>query len=429
MKLSVFTISHDLKHLDRPLNSLLSQTYKDFEWVILLNGDAVSESEELKNRLGRKSKEFGLDFKVYLYPAQSNNNIGALKKACCTLCSGEVLVELDHDDALREDCLYKLAGAFQNEKIDFVYSDDYYVDLRKGKEEFQTPFDEEYGWKHVIDEKGNRYCAGFDPSPLSFSFIWYAPDHVRSWRKSFYQKIGGHNIELDVCDDFELCARTYIEGECLRIPQPLYYYYLHEEQTFRNEKNERIQQLTQQLHDQFIYKIVEKWCDKNNLLKIDLCSCDNKPKGYTGVDKRALNKDDIVFDLDEKNWPFEDGTVGIFRAQDAIEHLKDPINTMSEMYRCLADFGWSMIEVPSTDGRGAFQDPTHVSFWNSNSFWYYTKSHMADFIGAPVAFKDYRLLNYFPTKWHETHNIPYTKAHLVKLPWDHNAIPPGGRQI
>ncbi|MFM6367255.1 MAG: class I SAM-dependent methyltransferase, partial [Dolichospermum sp.] len=29
------------------------------------------------------------------------------------------------------------------------------------------------------------------------------------------------------------------------------------------------------------------------------------------------------------------------------------------------------ISVPSTDGRGAFQDPTHVSFWNINSFLYY----------------------------------------------------------
>ncbi len=30
------------------------------------------------------------------------------------------------------------------------------------------------------------------------------------------------------------------------------------------------------------------------------------------------------------------------------------------------------ILVPSTDGRGAFQDPTHVSFWNINSFMYYS---------------------------------------------------------
>ena len=429
MKFSVFTPSHDLKHIDRPLNSLLRQTHKDFEWIILVNGEARSESEDLKNKLAKVEKEHGLDYKVFRYGMQENNNIGALKHACTTLCRGDVLVELDHDDALREDCLEKLMGAYADKKIDFVYSDDYYVDLRSGEEKFTTPFSEEFGWKKSTDEHGRNYNVGFDPSPLSFSLIHYAPDHVRSWKRSFYEKIRGHNPTLDVCDDFDLCCRTYIEGECLRIPEPLYFYNLHDDQTFRNEKNERIQELTYELHDKYMSKIVEKWCDKNNLLKIDLCSCDNVPEGYTGVDKRKLNDSDILFDLDEPNWPFDDGSVGIFRGNDAVEHLKNPINTMSEIYRCLADFGWAMIEVPSTDGRGAFQDPTHVSFWNSNNFWYYTKKNMAKFIGSPVSFKDYRLVNYFPSEWHRTHNIPYTKAHLAKLPKDEKIIPPGGRDI
>ena len=83
---------------------------------------------------------------------------------------------------------------------------------------------------------------------------------------------------------------------------------------------------------------------------------------------------------------------------------------------------------PSTDGRGAFQDPTHVSFWNSNSFWYYTKREQAQFIGEPVKFQLNRISNYFPTDWHKFHNILYTKAHLVKLP-DDGIIPQGGREI
>ena len=136
-----------------------------------------------------------------------------------------------------------------------------------------------------------------------------------------------------------------------------------------------------------------------------------------------------MVDLDEPDWPFEDGSVGLFRANDAVEHMKDPVNTMKEMYRCLSDYGWALIEVPSTDGRGAFQDPTHVSFWNSNSFWYYTKQEMAHYIGSPVKFQLNRILNYYPTEWHEFHKILYTKAHLVKLPADSSTIPPRGREI
>jgi hypothetical protein len=33
--------------------------------------------------------------------------------------------------------------------------------------------------------------------------------------------------------------------------------------------------------------------------------------------------------------------------------------------------GTAEIVVPTTDGPGAFQDPTHVSFWNRRSFLYY----------------------------------------------------------
>jgi hypothetical protein len=102
---------------------------------------------------------------------------------------------------------------------------------------------------------------------------------------------------------------------------------------------------------------------------------------------------------------------------------------MKEIYRCLAPNGWALIEVPSTDGRGAFQDPTHVTFWNSNSFWYYTKKQQAQFINSPVKFQLNRLVDYYPSDHHAEHKILYTKAHLLKLDEDESVIPPGGREI
>ena len=51
MKFSVFTPSHDLKYIDRPLNSLLNQTFKDFEWVLLLNGKAIEGKDDLEKKL------------------------------------------------------------------------------------------------------------------------------------------------------------------------------------------------------------------------------------------------------------------------------------------------------------------------------------------------------------------------------------------
>ena len=71
---------------------------------------------------------------------------------------------------------------------------------------------------------------------------------------------------------------------------------------------------------------------------------------------------------------------------------------------------------PFGDGEiGAFQAPTHVSFWNSNSFWYYTRSEQAKFINSPVLFEANRLKNFFPSEWHREHQIVYVKADLLKV--------------
>jgi hypothetical protein len=84
---------------------------------------------------------------------------------------------------------------------------------------------------------------------------------------------------------------------------------------------------------------------------------------------------------------------------------------MKELYRVLAPGGYALIQVPSTDGRGAFQDPTHVSFWNENSFLYYTNRDWAQYIDTPVRFQAMRLF----TTAKNTQEVCWTQAHLVKL--------------
>jgi hypothetical protein len=85
---------------------------------------------------------------------------------------------------------------------------------------------------------------------------------------------------------------------------------------------------------------------------------------------------------------------------------------MQETHRCLTPGGWILSFTPSTDGRGAFQDPTHVSFWNSNSFWYYTRPEQARFIHSPVLFEGNRVKKFYPSDWHREHQIIYVKADL-----------------
>lgn len=108
----------------------------------------------------------------------------------------------------------------------------------------------------------------------------------------------------------------------------------------------------------------------SKLICIDLGCGTHKAEGFIGVDVVAADGVDVIANLNGY-FPFPDNSVDFLKAHDIIEHLPDRIHTMNEIWRILKPDGIVDISVPSTDGRGAFQDPTHVSFWNINSFMYY----------------------------------------------------------
>jgi len=177
------------------------------------------------------------------------------------------------------------------------------------------------------------------------------------------------------------------------------------------QKNKEIQDGVWPLYDKYIEPLTLKWATYNGLLKLDLGGRLVKQVGYQSVD---LKDADINTDLNEP-WPFEDNSVGVIRAFDVFEHLKNPLHTMKELYRVLAPGGYAFIQVPSTDGRGAFQDPTHVSFWNENSFLYYTQTPWAKYIDTPVRFQTLR--GYTTAK--NEQQVCWTIAHLVSLKEDY----------
>lgn len=109
--------------------------------------------------------------------------------------------------------------------------------------------------------------------------------------------------------------------------------------------------------------------------KLNLGCSDQRVEGFVGVDsftpKWATPENFEKADL-RHSWPWDDGSIDFIRAHDIIEHMPDKIHTMNEIHRVLKPGGTVEIVVPTTDGGGAWQDPTHVSFWNRNSFLYHT---------------------------------------------------------
>lgn len=403
MKFSIITPTHNFRYIKDLYNSIIEQTHVDWEWILYVNGKAIHD------KLPSIILE---DDRVKVYKDRlKNNNIGYLKNKAFSLGTGDILVEVDHDDLLVDTCLEELNKIYsKNPDIGFVYSDDAKMQTNT---EF-IPFGTRFGWEppYTFEYKGVNYpvMGGFEADSGSMSFIWYQPNHVRTWRKEVYTDIGGHDINFDILDDQDIICRTYLITKFYHIKKPLYIYRVDGNNTcYKPEINQKIQNLTVKLFHKYAYQLAERDADLKNLIKLDIGGGINPRLGYTTVD---MCDADHICDLNN-GIPFPDNSVGVINASHVIEHLHDKQKIMEEIFRVLVDGGWAFIEVPSTDGRGAWMDPTHVSYWNQNSFYYYTRQDQARYIrNDKIKFQEFRLETTFPSQWWKDNNIPVVYAWL-----------------
>lgn len=105
-------------------------------------------------------------------------------------------------------------------------------------------------------------------------------------------------------------------------------------------------------------------------------------EGFLNIDIDPGVMPDLVLDV-TKGLPFKDSSIKHVLAYDFLEHVpaEKVISVMNDIHRVLEPGGVFEHFTPSTDGRGAFQDPTHVSFWNINSWYYYCPELLTDYKG------------------------------------------------
>ena len=260
---SVFTSAYRSKEkIQRPYHSLLNQTYKNWEWVIV--DDSGDEDETYRNCLLPLS-----DPRVRRYRQDSGNGyIGATKRYAAGLCTGEILVELDHDDELTPDCLEKIVNAFKsNPDCGFVYGDCSEVFAENNHAHW-------YGWDcgfgysvyyRVWVPAMNRWQNVLRQTTLNANTIQHLvglPNHPRAWTKECYHLVGGHREELLVGDDYDLLVRTFLCTKFAAIPDLLYIQYRNDEgnnSTFI--RNKQIQILVRELGKYYEDKIAKRMND------------------------------------------------------------------------------------------------------------------------------------------------------------------------
>jgi len=194
-------------------------------------------------------------------------NIGYLKNIAFNKCTNKYIIELDHDDIVTPNIFSKLNNAIIETAPDMLYSNTAEIILDKDKETLSEIFENiknnyygigwgfNYGGYYItaIDLKKygvhNFYVAQTpNINKSTAKYITSVPNHVRVWKKSFYNLIGGHDIIYDVADDYELILKTIeYNGVITKINEPLYIQIL-----FNNTHttyNDKIQQYSKYLSE------------------------------------------------------------------------------------------------------------------------------------------------------------------------------------
>lgn len=123
-------------------------------------------------------------------------------------------------------------------------------------------------------------------------------------------------------------------------------------------------------------------------MRINLGCGHKKRYGYINADIRKSVKPDMVIDAID-GLPFKDDSIEEIMAFDFLEHipLGKTVSVIEDIYRVLKPDGRFEHFTPSTDGRGAFQDPTHLSFWNINSWYYFSDTVVNEEHGIKAKFR------------------------------------------
>ena len=95
-----------------------------------------------------------------------------------------------------------------------------------------------------------------------------------------------------------------------------------------------------------------------------------KIKGATTLDINPRLNPDVVWDLNQFPYPFEDSRFDLVVCEHVIEHLDHVISVMEELHRVTRAGGKVLVRVPHFSSLNFNTDPTHVHAFSSRSFDY-----------------------------------------------------------
>ena len=180
MKVTLLTVTYNSeKYLEECINSVISQTYKNIEHIII---DAASTDGTINiiQRYGNHIAQWVSE--------KDNGMYDAINKGM-VLASGDIVGILNSDDKLSsEDVIEKIVHCFIDKQVDAVYGDLVYV--------------EKLNMQNVL-----RYWKGVTYKRFRFNYGWMPAHPTFYVRTSLISDLGGYESHYYTAADYEFMTR------------------------------------------------------------------------------------------------------------------------------------------------------------------------------------------------------------------------------
>ncbi len=206
----VLPVYNGEQFLSEAIDSILAQSYKDWE-LIIVDDCSTDSTPSIIEDYSKK------DDRIRYYRNDRNRKLpGSLNKGF-SMAQGEYLTWTSDDNLYRENALERMVTYLDsNEKADFVYADYSQVDCQ-GKE--------------VV-----TICLP-DAAMLPVQNIVGA---CFLYRKSLKEMVGDYDENLFLIEDYDYWIRCYLSGKLAHINEDLYLYRIHEKSLSAQRKSEII---------------------------------------------------------------------------------------------------------------------------------------------------------------------------------------------
>jgi len=380
--LSIVIPVYNNQELTQECITAIRENTRDCELIIIDNGSTPPMAKPwagfIDVTLIRNEENLG-------FPKAVNQGIRAAK--------GDVIILLNNDVIVTPRWADKLVSALND--FDIVGP---MTNFASGVQQITL---DTYETKDELNKVALDVAETYGDSVREVNFI---VGFCMAFTKALYDEIGEFDESMWPCsgEEVDFCLRARQTGKHIGIVEGCYAH--HEgSQTFKIMQNA----------GECNYDIVVKSCNEHLGKKWGMDfwerqEIDSSPRpeglclnlgcgyrhldGYINIDNRPECKPDMVCDVIPGPFgglPYSDNSVDIVRAYDFLEHIQNDktIAVMDEIWRVLKPGGIFESLTPDAEvGQGAFQDPTHVSFWVENKWTYFSDEAHRNLYGIRANF-------------------------------------------